>query len=70
MQQGLKYLFIDEYQDTSKAQETLAFLLAGENIYLNVVGDNEQTIYTFNGSDVSNIIHFKERVKEKGHEDS
>jgi DNA helicase-2/ATP-dependent DNA helicase PcrA len=66
IQQGLKYLFIDEYQDTSRAQETLAFLLAGKKIYINVVGDNEQTIYTFNGSDVSNILNYQDRVKEKG----
>lgn len=66
IQQGLKYLFIDEYQDTSRAQETLAFLLAGEKIFINVVGDNEQTIYTFNGSDVTNILHYQERVRAKG----
>ncbi|WP_099363581.1 ATP-dependent helicase [Fredinandcohnia onubensis] len=66
IKQGLKYLFIDEYQDTSRAQESLAFLLAGENIFINVVGDNEQTIYSFNGSDVSNILDFQERIQEKG----
>jgi DNA helicase II / ATP-dependent DNA helicase PcrA len=66
IQLGLKYLFIDEYQDTSKAQEQLAFLLAGRQMYINVVGDNEQTVYTFNGSDVSNILNFYDRVKAKG----
>lgn len=65
VRQGLRYLFIDEYQDTSKAQERLALLIAGEQIYLNIVGDNEQTIYTFNGSNVSNILQFTECVGRK-----
>lgn len=42
----------------SMAQEELAFLLAGNQMYMTVVGDNEQTIYTFNGSNVNNIIDF------------
>ncbi|SIR58448.1 ATP-dependent helicase [Domibacillus enclensis] len=59
---GIRHLFIDEFQDTSMAQEELAFLLAGNQMYMTVVGDNEQTIYAFNGSNESNIIHFHQNV--------
>jgi DNA helicase-2/ATP-dependent DNA helicase PcrA len=58
----LKYILADEYQDTSRAQEQLLFALAGNDIYLNVVGDVGQTIYTFNGSSVSNLREFEDRI--------
>jgi len=66
VRQGLHYLFIDEYQDTSKAQEKMAFLFAANQMHLNVVGDNEQTIYTFNGSNVENILNFYDCVTQSG----
>ena len=60
--EGLRYMIIDEFQDTSRAQEQLMFCLAENDICLNVVGDDDQTIYTFNGSDVSNILDFTNRA--------
>jgi DNA helicase II / ATP-dependent DNA helicase PcrA len=63
---GLKYIIVDEYQDTSRAQERFLFDLAGNDVFLNVVGDNDQAIYTFNGSDVSNILYFPKRVTVSG----
>lgn len=61
-QKGLRYLIVDEYQDTSRAQELMMRLLAGEKVSLNVVGDSDQAIYTFNGSDPQNILKFSERM--------
>ncbi|WP_426449642.1 ATP-dependent helicase [Paenibacillus sp. S-38] len=58
VQEGLKVILVDEYQDTSSAQELLLFTLAGLNIPVNVVGDTDQTIYTFNGSSLSNMNNF------------
>ena len=58
----VKYLIIDEYQDTNPAQEYLTNLFyryGGANIC--VVGDADQTIYQFRGSDESNILNFKEK---------
>lgn len=55
------FIIIDEYQDTSRSQEALVRLISQGGAYLNVVGDNDQTIYTFNGSDISNIMEFSDR---------
>jgi len=63
---GLKYLFVDEYQDTSRAQEQLLFEFARHGVELTVVGDSEQSIYGFNGSDVSNILNFTDRLCKMG----
>ncbi len=64
-QKGLRYLIVDEYQDTSRAQELLIQLLAGERVSVIVVGDSDQAIYTFNGSDPQNIEEFGERMDGK-----
>lgn len=61
-QSGLRFLMVDEYQDTAKAHEELVQVLAGKSASVNVVGDSDQTIYTFNGSDVQNILRFAPRV--------
>jgi DNA helicase-2/ATP-dependent DNA helicase PcrA len=58
VQDGLKAIIVDEYQDTSRAQEKLLFDLAGSTIPINVVGDTDQTIYSFNGSSISNMQNF------------
>ncbi|MHB9145737.1 MAG: ATP-dependent helicase [Symbiobacteriia bacterium] len=65
LQRGLRYLIVDEYQDTSRAQEELLRLLAGHEASVNVVGDSDQAIYTFNGSDVENIRQFDTRLAEQ-----
>lgn len=58
VQNGLQAILVDEYQDTSRAQEKLLFSLASKNIPITVVGDTDQTIYTFNGSSVTNMENF------------
>ena len=54
-----KYVLVDEYQDTNKAQFTLITLLASKNGNITVVGDNDQSIYGFRGSDITNILNFE-----------
>ncbi len=57
----LRHLIVDEYQDVNPAQERLIELLAGPEVSLCVVGDDQQAIYQWRGSDVSNIVRFPER---------
>ena len=54
-----KYLLIDEFQDTNYAQNQLAMLLSAKSHNINVVGDDDQSIYRFRGASVSNIIQFR-----------
>lgn len=54
-----KYILVDEYQDTNKAQFTLITLLAATHGNITVVGDNDQGIYSFRGADISNILNFE-----------
>ena len=54
-----KYVLIDEYQDTNKAQFTLVSILASRYGNITVVGDNDQGIYSFRGADISNILNFE-----------
>ncbi len=54
-----KYVLVDEYQDTNKAQFTLVTLFASKNGNITVVGDNDQGIYSFRGADISNILNFE-----------
>ena len=54
-----KYILVDEYQDTNKAQFTLITLLSARNGNITVVGDNDQGIYSFRGADISNILNFE-----------
>jgi DNA helicase II / ATP-dependent DNA helicase PcrA len=60
----LRHLIVDEYQDVNPAQERLVELLTGPEVELCVVGDDDQAIYQWRGSDVSNIIEFTERYPE------
>ena len=61
----LRHLIVDEYQDINPAQERLIEILAEPPVHLCVVGDNDQSIYQWRGSDVSNILEFKARYKAK-----
>jgi DNA helicase-2/ATP-dependent DNA helicase PcrA len=54
-----QYIFIDEYQDTNEAQYKLVQLLAGQHQNLTVVGDMSQSIYSFRGATIQNIINFE-----------
>ena len=54
-----KYVLVDEYQDTNKAQFNLVKMLASKNGNITVVGDNDQGIYSFRGADISNILNFE-----------
>ncbi|RSL29915.1 ATP-dependent helicase [Salibacterium salarium] len=61
------YIFVDEYQDTSIAQETLLFSLLSNDQHVTVVGDKNQTIYTFNGSNSYNLDRFLHQAKNVYH---
>ena len=54
-----RYILVDEYQDTNKAQFTLITMLASRYGNITVVGDNDQGIYSFRGADISNILNFE-----------
>ena len=54
-----KYVLVDEYQDTNKAQFTLVSMLASRYGNITAVGDNDQGIYSFRGADISNILNFE-----------
>lgn len=59
--ENLRYLIVDEYQDINPAQERLIRLLTGPEVELCVVGDDDQAIYQWRGSDVRNIVDFRTR---------
>jgi len=59
-QDRFKYILIDEYQDTNHAQYKVTKLLAEKYRNICVVGDDAQSIYSFRGADISNILNFKE----------
>lgn len=54
-----KYIHVDEYQDTNPIQYELCKLLAGETKNIAVVGDADQTIYTWRGANISHILEFE-----------
>ncbi len=59
-QDRFKYILIDEYQDTNHAQYKATKMLADKYRNICVVGDDAQSIYSFRGADISNILNFKE----------
>lgn len=57
----IKYLVVDEYQDVNDLQEKLILCIAETGANICVVGDDDQTIYQFRGSNADNMISFSER---------
>lgn len=55
-----KYIHIDEYQDTNQVQYRLTQLLVGDNKNIAVVGDGDQSVYSWRGANIRNILKFEE----------
>lgn len=63
-QDRFKYILIDEYQDTNHAQYKVTKMLAEKYQNICVVGDDAQSIYSFRGADITNILNFQEDYDE------
>ena len=61
LKDSVQHLVVDEYQDVNSIQERLISLIAGDDGNLCVVGDDDQSIFEFQGADVNNIITFENR---------
>lgn len=59
-QDVFQYVLVDEYQDTNYVQYRLVRMLAMPQNHICVVGDDAQSIYSFRGADIRNILHFRE----------
>ncbi|MBO7417725.1 MAG: UvrD-helicase domain-containing protein [Bacteroidaceae bacterium] len=57
-QQQFKYILVDEYQDTNYAQHRIVLQLAAQHQMVCVVGDDAQSIYSFRGAEIGNILNF------------
>ena len=62
-QNKFRYVLVDEYQDTNKAQDLLIKLLAETHHNIFVVGDDQQSIYKFRGADIQNILNFDRKFE-------
>jgi len=60
-QQRFEYILVDEYQDTNHAQFELIYLLSSLKKNICVVGDEDQSIYSWRGADINNILNFEKK---------
>ena len=63
IQQRFRYILVDEFQDTNRAQAELVGLLVEGHRNVTVVGDDDQAIYAFRGAAIDNILGFRERYR-------
>ncbi len=64
LQNIFRYIMIDEYQDTNKVQYLVAKMLGAAHRNIFVVGDDAQSIYSWRGADITNILNFQDDYKE------
>lgn len=64
LQEQFRYIMIDEYQDTNRAQYLAAKILGARHRNIFVVGDDAQSIYSWRGADISNILNFRDDYQE------
>jgi DNA helicase-2/ATP-dependent DNA helicase PcrA len=63
VQGRFRYILVDEFQDTNRAQSELVAILAERHRNVTVVGDDDQSIYRFRGAAISNILQFRDRYR-------
>ncbi len=63
-QQCIRYLLVDEYQDTNTSQYQLVKLLVGKRAYFTVVGDDDQSIYSWRGAQPKNLVQLSKDFPE------
>ncbi len=61
IQDNIRYIMVDEYQDTNYIQEQIVLLLAGDRKNICVVGDDDQGMYRFRGATIRNILEFPDK---------
>jgi len=62
-QDKFKYILVDEYQDTNKTQYNLISMITAKVQNICCVGDDDQSIYSWRGADISNILNFQKYFK-------
>ena len=62
-QEFFRFILVDEYQDTNFAQHLIIKRLAGDSMHVCVVGDDAQSIYSFRGANISNILNLENSFK-------
>lgn len=61
LNERIRYIMVDEYQDTNYIQEQLVFMLGGDRKNICVVGDDDQGLYRFRGATIRNILEFPQK---------